>query len=57
VGDDSQFVFHQKLLGKEGSVKQGVVMVKQPGLFLPKYGVTSSRFHDVAAKSRGRALN
>jgi len=42
VGDDSHFVFHQKLLGEDRSVRQGVVMVKQPGLFLPKSGTTSS---------------
>jgi hypothetical protein len=29
-GDDSHFVFRQKLLGEDGSVKRGVVMVKQP---------------------------
>jgi len=42
VGDDSHFVFHQKLVGEEGSVRQGIVMVKQLGLFLPKFGATSS---------------
>jgi len=42
VGDDSHFVFRQKLLGEDGSVRQGVVMVKQPGLFLPKFGAMSS---------------
>jgi hypothetical protein len=26
----------------DGSVRRGVVMVKQPGLFLPKFGATSS---------------
>jgi hypothetical protein len=31
--DDSHFVFRQKLLGEHGSVRWGVVMVKQPGLF------------------------
>jgi hypothetical protein len=41
VGDESYFVFRQKLLG-EGSVRRGVVMVKQPGLFSPKFGTTSS---------------
>jgi len=43
VGDDSHFVFRQKLLGEDGSVRQGVVMVKQPGLFSPKLEVMSSR--------------
>jgi hypothetical protein len=41
-GDDSHSVFYQKLLGKDRSVRWGIVMVKQPGLFLPKLGVTSS---------------
>jgi hypothetical protein len=36
------FVFRQKLLGEEESVKRGVVMVKQPGLFSPKFVATSS---------------
>jgi hypothetical protein len=34
-------LFCQKLLGEDGSVRQGV-MVKQPGLFSPKFGATSS---------------
>jgi len=42
VGDDSHFNFHQKLLGEDGSVRWSVVMVKQPGLLLPKFGATSS---------------
>jgi hypothetical protein len=42
VRDDRHFVFHQKLLGWDGSVKRGVVMVKQPGLFSPKFAATSS---------------
>jgi hypothetical protein len=41
-GDDSHVAFCQKLLGKDGSVRRGVVMVKQPGLFSPKFGATSS---------------
>jgi hypothetical protein len=40
-GDDSHFVFRQKLLGEGGSVRRSVVMVKQPGLFSPKFGATS----------------
>jgi hypothetical protein len=43
VRDDSRFVFRQKLLGEDGSVRRGVVMVKQPGLFSPKFGATSSQ--------------
>jgi hypothetical protein len=53
VGDDSYLVFCQKLLGEDGSVKRGVVMVKQPGLFSPKF----ARFHPVAAKRRSRTRN
>jgi hypothetical protein len=41
-GDDRHFVFRQNLLGEDGSLRRGVVMVKQPGLFLPKFGATSS---------------
>jgi hypothetical protein len=40
VGDDSNFVFRQKMLGEDESVKRGVVMVKQSGLFSPKLGAT-----------------
>ena len=42
MGDNSNFVFRQKLVGEDGSVRRGVVMVKQPGLFLPKLGAMSS---------------
>jgi hypothetical protein len=41
-GDDSHFLFYQKQLGEDGSVRQGVVMVKQPGLFSPNFRVMSS---------------
>jgi len=41
-GGDSSFVLRQKLLGEDRSVIRGVVMVKQPGLFLQKFGATSS---------------
>jgi hypothetical protein len=34
--------FRQKLLGEDGSVRRGVVMVKQPGLFSLKLGETST---------------
>jgi hypothetical protein len=40
--DDSHFVFRQKLLDEDGSVRRGVVMVKQPGLFSPTSGATPS---------------
>jgi hypothetical protein len=39
VGDDSRLMLP---LGEDGSVRQGVVMVKQPGLFSPKFGAASS---------------
>ena len=42
MGDDSHFVFRQKLLGEDRSVRRGIVMLKQPGLFSPKFGATSS---------------
>jgi hypothetical protein len=44
VRDESHFVFRQKLLGEDGSVRRGIVMVKQLGLFSPKFGATSSHF-------------
>jgi hypothetical protein len=40
--DDSHFVFCQKLLGEDGNVRRGVVMVKQTGMFPPKFGAMSS---------------
>jgi hypothetical protein len=42
VGDDSHLAFRQKLLGEDGSVRLSVVVVKQPGMFSPKFGATSS---------------
>ena len=44
MGDNIKFVFHQKLVGEDGSVRRGFVMVKQPGLFSPKLGAMSSHF-------------
>jgi len=41
-GDDSHFVFCQKLVGEDGIVRRGIVMVKQPGLFSSKFRVMSS---------------
>jgi hypothetical protein len=60
-GDDSHFVFCQKLLGEDGSVRQGVVVVKLPGLFSPKFGVMSSHvfaqmLQNVAAELRIHSL-
>jgi hypothetical protein len=40
MGDGSNLVFHQKLLGEDGSMRWSI-MVKQPGLFFPKFGLTS----------------
>ena len=42
MGDNSNFVSHQKLVGEDGSARWGVVMVKQPGLFSPKLGAMFS---------------
>jgi hypothetical protein len=42
VENDRHVVFRQKLLGEDGSARRGVVMLKQPGLFSPKFGATSS---------------
>ena len=44
MGDNSNFVFRQKLVGEDGSVRRAVVMVKQPDLFSPKLGAMSSHF-------------
>jgi hypothetical protein len=41
LGYDSRFVFRQKLQGEDGSARRGIVMVKQPSLFSPKFGATS----------------
>jgi hypothetical protein len=42
VVDDSHFVFRQKPLGEDGSVRRDVVMVKRTDLFSPTFGATSS---------------
>ena len=42
MGDNSNFVFRQKLVVEDGSVRRGVVMVKQSVLFSPKLGAMSS---------------
>ena len=44
MGDNSNFVFRQKLVGEDGSVRRGIVMVKQPGLFSPKLGAVFALF-------------
>ena len=43
-GDNSNFVFRQKLLGEDGGVGRCVVLMKQPGLFSPKLGTMTSHF-------------
>jgi hypothetical protein len=35
VGDESHFLFRQKLLDEDGSVRRDVVIVRQPDLFSP----------------------
>jgi hypothetical protein len=42
VGNGSHFLFRQKLLREDGSVRRGFVMVEQPGLFSPQFKATSS---------------
>jgi hypothetical protein len=42
VWEDSYFLFRQKLLGEDGRVRRGVVMVKQPGMSSPKFWAASS---------------
>ena len=44
MGDNSNVAFRQKLAGEDGSVRRGVVMLKQPDLFSPKLGAMSSHF-------------
>jgi hypothetical protein len=57
-GYESHFLFCQKLLGEDGSVRRGVVMVKQPGCVFAKVrGDVFARFQAVAAKLRSRTRN
>ena len=42
MGGDGHFVFRPILLGEDERVRRGVVMVKQPRLFSPKFGTKSS---------------
>jgi len=61
MGDDSHFVFRHKLVGENGSERRGFVMVKQPGLFSPKFGATSSHVfvqspQNVAVEPRNHIL-
>jgi hypothetical protein len=58
VGDGSHYVYRQKQLGEDGSVRRGFVMVKQPGMFSPKFeGDVFARFLAVAAQLRSRTRN
>jgi hypothetical protein len=58
VGVDSHFVFGQKLLGEERSVRRGVVVMKQPGLLSLKFGGdVLARFQAVATKRRSGIRN
>ena len=54
--DDSHFVIHQKLLGEDGHVRQGVVMVKQPGS-RQSLDDFFTRFHAFATKCCSRTRN
>ena len=58
MGDNSNFVFRQKLVVEDGSVRRGVVMVKQSVLFSPKLGAMSSHvFMHSPPKLRSRTQN
>ena len=58
MGDNSNFVFRQKLVGVDGSVRRDVVMVRQPGLFSTKLGGDDfALFHAFSAKLRRRTRN
>jgi hypothetical protein len=51
VGDYSHYVFRQKLLGEDGSVRRCVTIVKQSGVFSPKFEATSSRVYTRSPKN------
>jgi len=51
VGVNSNFVFYQKLVGEDRSVRRSIVMVKQPGLFSPKLGAMSSHVFTQSPKN------
>jgi len=51
VGYNNNFVFRQKLVGEDGSVRLGVVMAKQPGLFSSNLGVVSSHIFTESPQS------
>jgi hypothetical protein len=61
MGDDRHFVYRQKLLGEDGSVGRGIVMVQHLGLFSPKFELTSSyiftqSLQNVAVEPKIRSL-
>ena len=64
MGDNSNFVFCQKLVGEDGSVRWGIAMVKQGHCHgeaarsvHAKVGAMSSHVFTVAAKLRSRTQN
>ena len=57
MGDNSNFVFRQELVGEDGSVIRCVVMVKQPCLLAKVGGDVFALFHEVSAKLRSRTGN
>jgi hypothetical protein len=58
VGDYSYFIFRQKLLGEEGSVRMGRCHGEAAKSVLAKFrGDVFARFHAVAAKRRSRTRN
>ena len=57
MGDNSNFVFRQELVGEDGSVRRCVVMVKQPGLLAEVGGDVFALFHAVFTKLRSRTGN
>jgi hypothetical protein len=44
VGDNNLFVLLQKLVGENGILRRGIVMVKLPGLFSPKFVAICPQF-------------
>jgi hypothetical protein len=51
VEGDSNFVLRQKLLGDDGSVRRSVVILKQRGLFSPKFVALSSHVFTQSPKT------
>jgi hypothetical protein len=58
MGDDSHFLFRQKLLGEDESCETGRCRVETARSILAKVrGEVFTRFHAVAAKRRSRTRN